>query len=120
MRRALTVALIVLPALGLGALGVVLVASTTAHQGSAAFGNPAHFANRQIAALALAVLVGVAVARAGAERVLRAAPVLFVAALLAALAVFVPGVGVRAAGASRWLHLGPLSGSPAPLLIATV
>src|SRR5262249_53440370 len=35
----------------------------------------------------------------------------------ATLAVFVPGVGVRAAGASRWLRLGPLSGSPAPLLI---
>jgi len=34
------------------------------------------------------------------------------------VAVFVPGVGVRAAGASRWLRLGPLSGSPAPFLIA--
>ena len=40
---------------------------------------------------------------------LRAAPYVFLLALLAGLAVFIPGVGVRAAGASRWLHLGPLS-----------
>ena len=34
--------------------------------------------------------------------------------------MFVPGVGVRAAGARRWMHLGPLSGGPAPFLIGSV
>ncbi len=49
-------------------------------------------------------------------RLLRAAPNLFLLGLIAGLAVFIPGVGVRAAGASRWLHVGPLSGAPAPFL----
>jgi cell division protein FtsW (lipid II flippase) len=34
--------------------------------------------------------------------------------------VFVPGIGVRAAGARRWLHIWGLSGSPAPLLTVAV
>ena len=58
--------------------------------------------------------------RAGPARLLQAAPVIFVVALLAALAVFVPGIGVRAAGARRWLHVGALTGSPAPILTVAV
>src|SRR5262249_50035826 len=95
-RRVLTLALVVLPALALGVLGVVVVASATARQGAATFGTPAHFAVRQVAALAVAAALALVVARAGPERLLRAAPPIFVAALLGALAVFVPGVGVRA------------------------
>jgi cell division protein FtsW len=120
LSRLLVLLLVALPALGLGILGVVLVTSTTARQGELLFGNPTHFAVRQVAALAAAVLLALVVARAGSERLLRSAHVVFVAALLAALAVFVPGVGVRAAGASRWLRVGPLTGSPAPFLIGAV
>ena len=64
-----------------------------------------------------AAALGWVVVRVGVERLLRAAPALFVVALIATAAVFVPGIGVRAAGASRWLRLGPLSGNPAPFLI---
>lgn len=112
--------LVLVPPLGLGALGLVMVATAGPRSGAAGLGAPAHFALRQAIGLGMAALLGVVVARAGAARVLRAAPALFVVALLATAAVFVPGIGVRAAGASRWLRLGPLSGSPAPFLIAAV
>jgi cell division protein FtsW (lipid II flippase) len=120
MRRAIPLVLVAVPAVALGVLGVVVVSSATAHHGAAAFGNPAHFATRQVAALLLAALLAVGITRLGARRVLAAAPVVFVGALAAALAVFLPGVGVRAAGASRWLRVGPLTVSPAPLLIAAI
>ena len=51
---------------------------------------------------------------------LAAAPKIFVVALLGAAAVFVPRLGVLAAGARRWVHLGPISGSPSPLLAGAV
>jgi cell division protein FtsW len=41
-------------------------------------------------------------------------PVLFGAFLLL-LAVFIPGIGLRAGGAQRWLHLGPLNFQPGEL-----
>ena len=120
MRRGLSLFLLVAPALALAALGVLMVASTTARQATAVFGDPRHFAVRQVIATVLAGALAVTIARAGPARLLRAAPVIFVAVLVAALAVFVPGVGVRAAGARRWLHIGALSGSPAPFLTLAI
>src|SRR5450432_3202609 len=112
-RRALIVFLVAAPAAALGALGVVVVASATAHQSTAAFGAPTHYAGRQVFALVLAALVSIACVELGPRRLLRAAPMMFLCALFAALAVFAPGVGVHAAGANRWVHVGPFSGNPA-------
>ncbi|HSZ82009.1 MAG TPA: FtsW/RodA/SpoVE family cell cycle protein [Polyangia bacterium] len=117
-RRALIVLLVAAPGVALGALGVVVVASATAHQSTAAFHAADHFASRQVFALILAAMVAIAFVELGPRRLLRAAPVTFACALLAAGAVFAPGVGVHAAGANRWLHIGPFSGDPAPLLTA--
>ncbi|HVZ75336.1 MAG TPA: FtsW/RodA/SpoVE family cell cycle protein [Polyangia bacterium] len=114
-KRAGIVLLIALPAAALGALGVVVAAAQPSASGRVA----THFASREVFALVFGVLVAIAAAQVGPRRLLRAAPVLFACALLASLAVFVPGVGVHAAGASRWIHVGPFSGDPAPLLVAT-
>jgi len=120
MRRGLSFFLLLAPALALAGLGVLMVTSTTAHHATAAFGDPRHFVVRQLIAIALGAAVALAIVRAGPARLLQAAPVIFVVALLAALAVFVPGIGVRAAGARRWLHIGALTGSPAPILTLAV
>lgn len=116
-RRTVAVALLVGPALGLAALGLALVTSAGERPGGPGFGAPGHFAIRHAAATALAAALGAVVVRVGVDRVFRAAPALFAIALSAAAAVFVRGIGVHAGGANRWLHLGPLSGSPAPFLI---
>jgi len=119
-RRAFTVCLLLVPALGLGALGLCVVAAAPARPGAAGIGASAHFAVRQMIGVALGAALGALAARLGASRVLKLAPFIFAVALVATLAVFVPGIGVRAAGARRWLHLGPLSGSPAPFLAVAV
>ena len=120
MRRGLSFFLLLAPAFALAALGVLMVTSTTARHATAIFGDPHHFVVRQLIAMALGAVAAAAIVRAGPTRVLHVAPIIFFAALLAALAVFVPGIGVRAAGARRWLHVGALSGSPAPILTVAV
>jgi cell division protein FtsW (lipid II flippase) len=119
-RRALTLSLLFVPAAGLGALGLMIVAAAPARPGAAGFGAPAHFAVRQLVGLGCGAVLGAVVARLGTRRLFAAAPAIFLAALAIALAVFAPGIGVRAAGARRWIHLGPLTGGPAPLLIGAV
>lgn len=120
MKRGLSFTLLLAPAFALAALGVLMVMSTTARHATALFGDPRHFVVRQLIATALGAMLALAIVRAGPARVLRAAPVIFIVALLSALAVFVPGIGVRAAGARRWLHVGALTGSPAPLLTVAI
>lgn len=119
-RRALTLSLLLVPAAGLGALGLIVVAAAPARPGAAGFGAPSHFAVRQAVGLACGAALGALVARLGTRRLFAAAPPIFMGALAVALAVFAPGIGVRAAGARRWIHLGPLSGGPAPFLIGAV
>jgi len=116
-RRALTVCLLVIPAFGLGVLGFLLVAAAPARPGAAGLGSPAHFAARQVIAILVGAALGLGAARLGKRRLFALAPLAFAAALALALAVFLPKIGVRAAGARRWVHLGPLSGSPAPFLV---
>src|SRR4029079_882940 len=114
MRRRVSLFLLLVPAFALAALGVLMVTSTMARHATATFGDPRHFAVRHLIATGVAVVVAIGIVRAGPAcalvvsmgivragraRVLRAAPLVFIAALLAALAVFVPGIGVRAAGA---------------------
>jgi cell division protein FtsW len=120
MRRPTPLLLLLTPALVLGMLGVLVSASSTSRQGGLGQDYPQHFTARHLFALSLAIATGFAITRLGVARLLRFAPYLFLLALLAALAVFIPGVGVRAAGASRWIHLGPLSGGPAPFLTLAV
>ena len=116
MRRSHVMLFLVPSALVLGGLGVLVSAAATSRQRSLGLVYPQHFVARHLFASALAIGAGFTVARIGVARLLRAAPYFFLVALIAGLAVFIPGVGVRAAGASRWLHLGPFSGGPAPLL----
>ena len=115
--RTASVVLLVVPAVGLAALDLAIVASAGSRPGPPGLGTPTHYAVRQAVGIVLGGALGWVVVRVGVERVLRAAPALFLAALIATAAVFVPGIGVRAAGASRWLRLGPFSGNPAPFLI---
>lgn len=114
MRR--TVLLLLAPAVMLGGVGVILVGSATAQRAAAAYGDPGHFAVRQAAALVMAAAACGVTALLGAARLLQAAPLLFGASAVTAAAVFAPGLGVRAAGAHRWLHVGPYSFAPAPLV----
>jgi len=115
--RTASVVLLVVPAVGLAALDLAIVASAGSRPGPPGLGAPDHYAVRQAVGIVLGGALGWVVVRVGVERVLRAAPALFLAALIATAAVFVPHIGVRAAGASRWLRLGPFSGNPAPFLI---
>ncbi|HSS38307.1 MAG TPA: FtsW/RodA/SpoVE family cell cycle protein, partial [Polyangia bacterium] len=119
-RRAIPILLLVVPALGLGVLGLALVAAAPARAGAAGLGAAQHFAWRQAIGLALGLALGATAAWLGPARLLAAAPKIFVVALLGAAAVFVPRLGVLAAGARRWVHLGPISGSPSPLLAGAV
>ena len=119
-RRALTLCLLLVPAVGLGALGLLMVAAAPARPGAAGVGAPAHYAVRQLVGLGCGAALGAALARLGTRRLFAAAPLVFLAALALTLAVFAPGIGVRAAGARRWVHLGFLSGGPAPFLLGAV
>lgn len=110
MRR--TSSLLMLMAIILLAVGMVMLASTSSVRGQDRYDDPYHFLKRQLLWAAVSSAIGMAVLRFDYHRWQRLAlPISVMAVLLLGL-VFVPGVGARIGGSSRWLRLGPLSFQP--------
>jgi len=106
-------------ALGLAAVGLVMVYSSSAILGITRYQDPNHFFGRQLIRVALGVVVMLACARVKLRWIERLAPWLLAGAvaLLGALEV----AGHVSHGAARWLRMGFLSLQPTDLArLATV
>jgi len=97
-------------------VGLVMTFSSSFVQSTAETGDAFSIFQRQL----LACLVGLPLMAAAALTDYRLwrplAPPLLVASLLAAVVVLIPGVGVMAHGARRWIDLGPMTFQPTELL----
>jgi cell division protein FtsW len=97
------------------ALGIVMLASTSSPRGSLSHHDAYYFIKRQLMWLAIAVASGAFVLRFDYHWWQRLAAPLAVLSLALLVLVFVPGVGARVGGSSRWLRFGPISMQPSEL-----
>jgi cell division protein FtsW len=86
-------------------LGVVMVSSASLHLG-ARFGNPFHYVDRHLLALALGVCTGLVMWTIPLAWWERASTVFYFVALALLLLVMIPGIGKTVNGATRWIALG--------------
>ncbi len=101
--------------LALAAIGVVMVYSASAVFAGKTLGDPTFFLRRQLVALAIGLLGMAAMVRLGHERLRQLGPMALLVAMVALIAIFVPGLGHAAGGARRWVHLGPVNFQPSEL-----
>ncbi len=113
MRR--TTGILILAVLILTALGMVMLASTSAVQGLSMFKDPHYFVKRQAAALIVGLIGAVVVSRINYSVWRRLAPSLAILATLLLVAVLIPGIGVAVKGSKRWLSLGITTLQPSEL-----
>jgi cell division protein FtsW len=96
-------------------IGVVMVLSASSIVSLHQFGTPWHFFGRQLMWLTLGAVGFVLALRVDHLRWRRLAPALIVATFGLLFAVLVPGIGVSASGASRWLGTSSLQVQPSEL-----
>jgi cell division protein FtsW len=94
--------------LGLVALGLLMVYSSSFALGLAAFDDPNYFVARQALWAAIGVALLIAMMRLDYRWLRSVSPLLMLAAIVALTAVLVPGIGLERGGAQRWIALGPL------------
>ena len=92
--------------------GLVMVASASVSIADGQFGAPLHFLWRQSAALAVGIACGTVVALIDPRYWERFANLVFLAGIAALSAVLIPGLGLKANGAVRWLDLGVVTFHP--------
>jgi cell division protein FtsW len=111
---------LVFPVLVLCLIGVVMVLSASSIMSLHQFGSPWHFFGRQLMWLTIgAAGFGLAL-RVDHQRWRRLAPLAMVVTIGLLFAVLVPGIGVRASGASRWLGTSSVQLQPSELAKLTL
>jgi cell division protein FtsW len=121
--RKVIVALITCVA-ALAGIGLIFVASASSVRAAQNYGDSRFFLKRQLIWMAISVLLGLAAARFdyhlwSRRRWLRWT--LLALVIFGLLAVFVPGIGIRSHGSSRWIGHGVLRFQPSELAkLATV
>lgn len=105
--------MLLLPVAALALIGVVMVYSASSAVASRKFGVDYHFLVRQASFVFLG-LITLAVCRKIPFGLLRRSTyALLLVAVLILIAVLIPGIGVEAGGARRWIDLGPFTFQPA-------
>jgi cell division protein FtsW len=97
---------IVLAAVGLAALGTIMVASSSISIADNQQIGPFYYLIRHLVFLGLGVGLAVAVARIELATLEKHAALLLLIGFILLMLVFVPGIGMRVNGARRWIHLG--------------
>ena len=92
--------------IALAALGVVMVASSSIAIGEGLEVGPFHFLVRHVLFLGLGIVLALWLMRTELKTVERFDRLLLLMCFVLLLAVFLPGIGHSANGASRWLNLG--------------
>lgn len=94
--------------IALTVIGLVFVFSASVAVGQQLFGDPRYFAVRQLTGAVVGLIAFVALARFDYQRLRTWSPLILLIAIIALIAVLMPGIGVEQNGARRWMQIGPL------------
>jgi cell division protein FtsW len=103
----------------LAGFGFLFLACLSAPASLQRFNNATYYLSRQFLLLLAAVVGGVIFYKIPLSFLKKYAPVLFVANYLCLFLVFLPFIGLKIAGASRWLNFGKFSVQPSEFLKIT-
>ncbi len=103
-------------ALGLLALGFVMVSSASMSIGDTCCKDPFFYVNRHALAMGLALIAGLLAFSVPTGWWQRTGVWLFLMGVLVLVLVLVPGIGREVNGATRWIPLGPLNLQPSEFM----
>tara|TARA_B100001105_G_scaffold191254_1_gene155448 strand:- start:602 stop:1705 length:1104 start_codon:yes stop_codon:yes gene_type:complete len=104
--------LIVLPFVCLLFLGIVMVASSSVFVAEKMFGNPFHFASRQIIFMCIGIFALVLAVSIPSNLFYNYDWFFLVTSLLLLIALFIPSVGTEVNGSLRWIRIGSFGLQP--------
>lgn len=105
---------LLLATLGVAAMGLLMVYSSTREKQQAAGQDPAYFLKRQAVYLAIGLVAMVVVALVDYRRIRDLTPVVYIAALLTLLLVISP-LGTSRRGTQAWFQIGSIQFEPSEL-----
>lgn len=96
--------------------GLAVLLSASYFYGDRVFDDPLRFFRRQVLWVALGMVTAAVAAAVRLQRVRQAIPLLLAVSLPLVILTFVPGIGLRALGAQRWIVVAGMSFEPSELV----
>ncbi len=100
----------------LSGMGVTALFSSSYHFAEAVFGSPFHFMSKQLIWLILGSFSALAASRISLELLKKYIPQIMFISIGINLLLYLPGLGIEAGGARRWLEIGGVSFQPSELI----
>lgn len=110
---------LILAVAGLCIFGLLMVYDGSVVQSYQDYGDSYFFARQQLIWLALGSVAAFILTNFNYQRLKPLSVFLLAGSLLMLLAVFIPGLGTKVAGASRWITIGPITIQPAEAIKIT-
>jgi cell division protein FtsW len=98
---------------GLVIFGIIMVYNSSVALAIRDFGDQYYYVREQLKGLVVGIIALIIFSRIHYRKLYGIAIPVLIATLVLLMAVFLPGIGVRALGASRWIRLGPIGLQPA-------
>jgi cell division protein FtsW len=111
---------IVVPVLILAGIGLLMVYSSTAFMSTRQYGTSFHYLWNHIFTVCAGVVAMFAISRMDYRKLRPLVIVLMILSLVLVVLVFVPGIGLSANGARRWIRLWPNTFQPSELVKITM
>ncbi len=96
--------------------GLVMLASASRVPGLALYGNAHYFVIRQAVWMTLGLVAALVASRFDYHRYKSLSLILLAVSIVGLILVFVPGIGVRRGGSSRWINLAGLQFQPSEIV----
>lgn len=102
--------------IGLTVCGLVFVVDISAPQALNFFGDKYHFFKQQVVSAAIGIIAMLISSKIHYSFWKRLAVPFFIFSILSLLVVLIPGVGLKALGARRWIVVGPINFQPSEVV----
>jgi cell division protein FtsW len=106
---------VVLPLVLLLGIGLVMVYDASIVESQTLFGDRYHFVRLHAVSIVIGLIIAAAMSKAPTPWLQRLSPFTFGLSILLLVAVLLPGLGITAQGAQRWLSIGPLKFQPSEI-----
>ena len=106
---------ILIPFISLMSLGLLMVTSASIYIADDIYGNPFHFASRQMFFISIGLIVMLLFLSIPSNLLYKLDWVFMLISILLLLALFIPDVGTSVNGSIRWIRLGPINIQPSEI-----
>ena len=106
---------ILIPFISLVSIGIIMVSSASIYFADENYGNPFHFASRQMLFISIGLMAMIFFSIIPSDFLFKSDWIFMLISIILLFAIFVPDIGTTVNGSTRWIRVGPINIQPSEI-----